>query len=79
MLAYGKQAGHEPEVCSRSPENQLYPGSHQEECGQQREGCDAALLLCAGETTPGVLCPDAESSVQERHGSVRACPEGATK
>ena len=40
---------------------------------------DPASLLCAGETTPEVLHPDVESSVQKRHGSVRVCPEGATK
>jgi len=31
---------------------------------------DPAPLLCAGETSPGVLCPDVESSAQERHGPV---------
>ena len=25
------------------------------------------LQLCAGEESPGVLCPDVESSAQERH------------
>ena len=31
--------------------------------------------ISAGETSPGVLNPDVESSVQERHGPVGACPE----
>ena len=35
--------------------------------------------LCAGETSPGVLHPDVESSVQERHGPVGANPEGGHK
>ena len=48
-------------------ESQLYPGLHQK-CGQQIEGGDPAHLLCAGETSSGVLCPDVESSVQERYG-----------
>jgi len=37
-------------------------------CGQQIKGGNPAPLLCAGETSPGVLCPDVEFSVQERHG-----------
>ena len=32
-----------------------------------REGGDPAPLLCAGEILLGVLCPDVESSVHERH------------
>jgi len=31
-------------------------------------------LLCTGETSPGVLHPDVESSVQKRRGPARACP-----
>lgn len=37
-------------------------------------GGDPALLLNAGETSPGVLHPHVASSVQERHGHVRTCP-----
>ena len=29
------------------------------------EGDDPVSLLCFGETSPGVLCPDVEFSVQE--------------
>ena len=43
------------------------------------EGGDPALILCAGETSPGVLCHDTGSSVQERQGPVRACPEEGHK
>ena len=39
------------------------------------KGGDPAPLLCAGEASSGVLCPDVESSVQERHGLVGAHPE----
>ena len=41
--------------------------------------CGPALLLCAGEASPGVLHPDVESSVQERHKPVGACPEEGYK
>ena len=57
-------AGHEPAVCS---ESQSYPGLHPKQRGQQGKGGDPAPLLCAGETSPGVLHPDVKSSVQERH------------
>ena len=57
----------------------LYPELHQKKCGQQTEGGDPALLLCAGEASPGVLCLDVESSVQEKHGPVRVCPEEGHK
>ena len=45
-----------------SPEIQPYPGLYLKKQGQRVEG---ASLLCAGETSPGVLCPDAESLLQE--------------
>ena len=65
----------EPAACPHSPESQLYAGLHPKQRGQQGEGGDPAPLLCAGETSPGVLCPDVEFLVQERHGPVRVCPE----
>ena len=71
----GWEAGHEPAICTHSPENQSYPGVHQRKWGQQTEGDDPCLLPCDGETSPGVLPPDVESSVQETHGSVGACTE----
>jgi len=67
--------GHEPPMWARSPEGQLYPGLHQENCGQQIEGGDSAPLLRSGETPPGVLHPALEPSAQERHGAVGAGPE----
>ena len=78
VLMDGK-AGHEPAVCPHSPESQLYPGLHQRKSGEQVEGGDPAPLLCSGETSPGVLHPDVEFSVQERCGPVGACPEKGHK
>ena len=62
----GWEVGHEPAMCPCSPESQLHLGLHQNKCGQQVNGGDPAPLLCAGEASSGVLCPDVESSVQER-------------
>ena len=59
-----------------SPESQLYPGLHQKKRGQQGEGGDPALSC---ETSPGILHPDVESSVQERCGPVGAHPEEGNK
>ena len=55
------QAGYESTMHPCSPESQPYPGLHQKKCGQQGEGGDPIPLLCIGETSPGVLCPDVES------------------
>ena len=62
-------------MCRQSPENQLYPGLHQKQHGQEGKGGDPSPLLCAGETSCGVLHPDVESSAQERHGPVGVHPE----
>jgi len=51
-------------VCPCSPESQPYPRLHQKKCGQQVKGGDSAPLLCIGETLPGVLQLDLESSVE---------------
>jgi len=61
----GWEAGHEPAMCPHSPESQMCPGLHQKKCGQQVKRGNTAPLLCPGETLPGVLCLDVESSVQE--------------
>jgi len=62
-------------MCARSPEGKLYPGLHQEQRGQQVKGGDSALLLCSGETPPGLLRPALKPSAQEGHGCVGAGPE----
>lgn len=62
-------------MCPHSLESQLYPGLHQKKHGQNGEGGDPASLLCADESSPGVLCPDVEYSVQERYGPVGVHPE----
>ena len=62
-------------MCSHMSESQPCPGLHQNKCVQQDEGGDPAPLLYAGEASGEVIHPDVESSVQERHGHVGACPE----
>ena len=66
-------------MCPCSQESQLYPGMHPKKCDQHVKGSDSAPLLCGGESSPGILHPDVESSVQERHGHVGACPEEGHK
>ena len=66
-------------MCTLSPESQLCPGLHQKKCDQQVKGGDPAPLLCAGETSLGVLNLDVESSVQERHRPVGTHPEECHK
>ena len=73
------QAGQVPAMCSHSPESQPYLGLHQKKHDQQVEGCDPAPLLYTGEASPGVLCPDVESSVQERCQPVGVHPEEGHK
>jgi len=58
---------------------QMYPGLHQKNCGQQGEGGDSVPLLCSGEISRGVLHPALEPSAQKRHGAVGVGPEEATK
>jgi len=58
-----------------SSESQPYPGLHQKKHGQQCKGGEPACLLCTAEASPGVLRPDVESSIQERHGPTEALPE----
>jgi len=65
-------------VCDSSPEGQLYPGLHPQQCGQLGKGGDSAPLLRSGENPLGVLRPPLEPSAQDRHGSVGAGPEEDT-
>jgi len=58
-----------------SPEHQPYHGLHQKKRDQHVKGGDPAPILCAGEASTGELHLVVESSVQERHGPVGACPE----
>jgi len=73
------KAGHEPATCAHNPEGQPHLGLHQEKCGQQVEGGDSVTLLCSDETSPGVLCPALEPSVQERHGPSGVGPNEGQK
>ena len=66
-------------MCPRTTESQLYPELHPKKHGQQIKGGDPTSLLCTGEASPGVLRPDVEFSVQEKHGPVSVCPEEGHK
>ena len=61
-------------MCPHNLESQLYPGLYQQNCGHWGEGGDSAPLLCTGETSPGVLHPEVESSLEKRG---RCRPVGA--
>jgi len=65
----GGKAGPDLAMCVPSPEGQLYPGLHQEKCGQQVQGGDSAPLLRPGETPPGILHPALEPTAQDWSGS----------
>ena len=65
--------------CALAAQKEPYPELHQKKLGHEVEGGDPAPLLCTGETLPGVLHPDGESSVQDRHGPVGAHPEKGHK
>jgi len=62
-------------MCPHSSESIQYTGLHQNKCSQQREGGDPTPLLCNGDTSPGVLHLDMESSVQQRCGPVGMHPQ----
>lgn len=61
--------------CGLSPESQHYLVFHQMKCSQQVKRGEPAPLLCTGETSPGVLPSDLESSVKEGYAPVGAHPE----
>jgi len=52
---------------------------HPQQCGQQGEGGDSALLLHSGKTPPGVLLSALEPSAQERHKPVGMGPQEGLK
>jgi len=66
-------------MCSHSPESHPYFGLRKQNSGQKGKGGDPAPLLCSGETSPGVLHSDVESSVQERCRPVGVHPEEGHK
>ena len=41
----------------------------------QAQAGDPATLLCTGKASPGILCQDVESSVQQRQGPAGVRPE----
>ena len=73
--AYSEQVNIYPYICVIS----MYPGLHPKKHGQLVKAGDPSPLLCTGETSPELLCPDVESSAQERHGPTGACPEEGYK
>lgn len=58
-----REGGHIPAMCPCGPESQPYTGLYPKQHGQQVEGGDPAPLFCAVGASPGVPCPDMESSV----------------
>ncbi|KAK4826809.1 LOW QUALITY PROTEIN: hypothetical protein QYF61_011617 [Mycteria americana] len=72
----GDEAGHEPAMCTRSPESQTSPGLHPKQRGQHIKGGDSAPLLRCPET-PLEHC--VQLWAQDRHGPVGAGPEEATE
>ena len=63
-------------MCPHSLECQACSGLHQKNCGQGVEGGDPASLVCAGEASP--LCPDMESSLQEKREPAGVHPDRVT-
>ena len=70
-----REAGHEPTVCTCSPEGQLCSGLHLKRGGQKGEGGDCAPLLSSCEAPTGVLHPGLGPPVQEGRGALGADPE----
>ena len=69
------KTGHEPAVCSCSPEGQQYLGLHQKKGGQRGKGGDHSPLLCPSEAPSVVLCLGLIPSAQERCRTVRVHSE----
>ena len=56
-----------------------HPGLQQKKYRQQVKGGDPSPLSCTDETSPGVVSPNVESSVQKRHGHAEVHPEEGNK
>lgn len=57
-----RKAGHEPAMCTYSPESQPNPRLHQRKHNKEVKGGDSAFLLCSGATLPGMLYSALEPS-----------------
>jgi len=66
---------HEPAMCTRSSESQLYAGLHQKGVGGQQGKGGNSSLLCPCKAPSGVLHPDLGSPAQEWCGTAGAGPE----
>lgn len=71
----GQQADYESAMGPCGQKGQWDPGVHLEERCQHVKGGDPPPLLSPGEATPGLLCPDLGSSVQEGHRTTRVSSE----
>ena len=60
--------------CVLAVRKPMYPGLHPKQRGQQVERGDPAPLPYTDVASPGILPPDVQPSVQERHGSIGICP-----
>lgn len=61
--ACGWEAGHNPAMCSHSPESWLYPGLHPK--AAWLAGWVRRILLCSGGIPPGVLYPAQRTPAEE--------------
>ncbi|RMC00231.1 hypothetical protein DUI87_22836 [Hirundo rustica rustica] len=69
-----EEKDYDPTMSAYTPENQVYPGLHPEQCGQQVR--EVLLPLCSGETPPA---SSSGATNRERCGPVRMGPEDGHK